>query len=92
MPDQKKVIKALKQCAHSEECGKCPYAPMEFCEFEAMADAAALLEAMHRAWQTVKHSAIDTAQNNAGKNEDVYNILMFMVRLMQNQEKRWNDD
>ena len=91
MTDLEKVIQALKECAHSEECGKCPYVTVEFCEFEAMADAAVLLETMYRAWKTVKFSVLETAHNNAGENEDVYEILMFVARLMDNQEKRWND-
>ena len=56
---------------------------------EIARNALAMLKTMHRAWQTVKHSVLDTAQNNAGENgnEDVYSILMFVARLMDNQEK-----
>lgn len=47
------------------------------------------VEQLRRAWQTIKHSVIDTAQNNAGTdgNEDVYKILMFVAQMMDNQEK-----
>ena len=92
MPDLEKVIQALKECAHSEECGKCPYVTVEFCEFEAMADAAVLLETMYKAWQMIKYSVIETANNNAGPdgNEDVYRILTWVATMMGQQEAKWD--
>lgn len=51
------------------------------------ADRAATVREAVRAWQTVKFTVNETAQNNAGENEDVYRILMYVARLMDNQEK-----
>lgn len=96
MTDRDMVIRGLETCSHADEvgCDQCPYYGTQGergCQSTMQMDAIALLDVMHRAWQTVKFAAIETAQNNAGDNEDVYKILMFMARLMDEQEKRWND-
>lgn len=93
-PNIEKVIRGLTVCTDDstfEDCRKCPYQGEDYCTDNVMTDALALLDTMYRAWETVKFSVLDTAQNNAGENEDVYKILMFVARLMDNQEKGWND-
>lgn len=94
MPDLEKVLKALEHHKLSAVCNGCPYegdddTPKGYCP--VYDDAIALLDTMHRAWETVKFTVNETAQNNAGENEDVYKILMFVARLMDNQERWWRD-
>lgn len=47
---------------------------------------------MH-SWRTIKLSAVDTANNNAGPdgNLDVYMILTWVATMMDQQEAKWND-
>ena len=41
-------------------------------------------------WKRLKHSVLETANNNGSEgNEDVYRILTWVAQMMDNCEKRW---
>jgi len=92
-----KVISGLECCSQNvrgfSPCKDCPYndgAGISTC----VSTRPMLLDALSilKSWKLIKSSVHETAENNAGEdgNKDVFSILKWLDRMMENQEHGWN--